>query len=80
MIYRMAMTFIKHCSVSFVADVCVHIIKCEGVVKKLTELCADSSTGGHLTAEGSRLLSNLVKYSQNGGKLYDLIAIVLCRR
>ncbi|XP_065892600.1 rap1 GTPase-GDP dissociation stimulator 1-like isoform X2 [Dysidea avara] len=48
------------------ADVCVHIIKCEGVVKKLTELCADSSTGGHLTAEGSRLLSNLVKYSQNG--------------
>ena len=54
---------------------CVHIIKCEGVVKKLTELCADSSTGGHLPAEGSRLLSNLVKYSQSSGELYALLYI-----
>ena len=37
------------------------------MIERLTELCADSTTAGHLTAEGCRLLCVLVKYSQNAG-------------
>ena len=37
------------------------------MTERLTELCDDSTTGGHLTAEGCRLLCVLVKYSNNSG-------------
>ena len=45
----------------------MYIIKQDRMIERLTELCADSTTAGHLTAEGSRLLCVLVKYSQNAG-------------
>ena len=37
------------------------------MIEKLVDVCADSTTAGHLTAEGCRLLCVLVKYSKNAG-------------
>ena len=51
----------------------MHIIKQDRMIERLTELCADSTTAGHLTAEGCRLLCVLVKYIQNAGTYVHIV-------